>query len=258
MKYPINLVLIGLVLSCFNINLANADNEAVESLLSEGLPINAIEWVSITIKGNTWPEIKGPTLNLGDDFSFFPALHSLPSDFSMMKTEVTCTQMLAGEGLSSFRKVEIANLCEYGMDEPVTGVAFHEANDFCNALDASLPTESQWVYAASQVTNDWLTRYGMINYLHSEEPQNELLSYFAAYKEDAYETSEGPLGLLGLYASVWEITQSIWGKNNRAYVIKGGAFDLVNKPWLMHPYLKAAYNENDVVNQNVGFRCVKP
>lgn len=257
MRYPINFVLIGLVLSYFNINLANADSEADEGLLIEESPKKVIEWVSIVVKESVWPEIMGPTLKLGDDFRFIPRLHSLPADFSMMKTEVTCRQMLAGEGLSSFRKREIADLCEYGMDEPVTGIAFHEANDFCNALGASLPTESQWVFAASQVTNDWLTQYGVINDLHSGEPQNKSLSYFAAYKEDAYETSEGPLGLLGLYASVWEITRSIWGKNNRTYVIKGGAFDLVNKPWLMHPYLKAAYNENDVVNQNVGFRCVK-
>lgn len=251
MKYPINSLLIGLFLSCSSIAIANTKQNLDSSLQTEKSS-HTIEWVDI-VKGSVWPKVIEPTLSLGKDFVFDPSLYALPNSFSMMKSEVSCSQILKAGALSKVREMDLSDLCEYGMDEPVTGVSFNEASQFCETLDAVLPTESQWVYAASQVSNAWLSQYGVIG----KQDKGGLIRDFAAYKEDTEETIGGPLGLLGLYASVWEITQSAWDKDNQVYVIKGGAFDLANKPWLMHPYLRAAYNKDDVVNQNVGFRCIK-
>ncbi len=209
-----------------------------------------IDWVSVKVESDYWPSIPPSRISLGPEYTFAYSQTRLPSSFSMMKYEVSCQAMLASKVLSRLRHEQVSNLCEYGMDEAVTGIQFAEALSFCHAKGADLPTESQWVFVASLVSETWLYEYGVIG----EAPPKE---EWASFKDAIDDTVLGPLGIQGLYGNVWEITRSLWAGQKGRYIIKGGSFDLANKPWLMHPLLRATFIENDIHNQNIGFRCVK-
>lgn len=210
------------------------------------------EWLEVNIIGDRWPRIKEPSLMLSHEFVFSPNEHILPNSFYMMVQEVSCKQFLLEKTLSRFRQSDVNALCEYGMNEPVTGISFFEALTFCQEKGGDLPSERQWVYVASLIKKAWLKDYGVVS-----ERAIKAKKAFSGFKEDITDTITGPYTFQGLYGSVWEMTKTEWKNEKGKFVIKGGSFDLTNKPWLMHPYYRAAFNQNDIYNQNIGFRCVK-
>lgn len=207
-------------------------------------------WVSVDIEKKDWPSVKNTKQAFGDIYTFNVNTEKVPDSFRIQAHEVSCKAFLALGVLSPLRQSQVASLCEYAMEEPVTGISFEEANGFCESKGARLPTEAQWVYGASLVSHTWLVAYGIVKGAQAYEPM-------ASYKEDSALALLGPLGIKGLYGNVWEMTRSLWGGQQGRYIIKGGAFDMTDKPGLMHPYLRAAFLGTDIHNQNIGFRCVK-
>jgi formylglycine-generating enzyme required for sulfatase activity len=211
-------------------------------------------WQQVRVLENDWPVIPKPMLALSHEFVFDTKLVQLPETFSVMRYEVSCQELLNSQTLSVIRQQNVSGLCEFALDEAVTGVTYDEASGFCQSLGARLPSEAQWVFMASLVKKSGLIALNIIVDLDRKEQGDIEL---AEYKEDARDAQRGPLGIRGLYGNVWEITRTKWHSQKNQYIIKGGAFDLVNKSWLMHPYYRAAFNGDDILNQNIGFRCVK-
>ena len=218
--------------------------------LNNQLEQDSIEWV--TIRVIDWEMIPKPSLALGNAFIFDVNTAQLPDDFDMMKLEVSCRQIINAKVLGAERLQDVSSLCEFGMDEAVTGIHHEEATAFCHQIKGELPSESQWVYVASKIGSAWLTEHGMFDRI-----LHEATLTMESFKEDVTDAQEGPYGIQGLYGNVWEMTRSKWANQTAQFVIKGGAFDLSNKPWLMHPYLRAAFIATDIHNQNIGFRCVR-
>jgi len=214
-----------------------------------------VDWVVIDTKNKTWPVLLPPSLALGDEFEFAPATAAVPASFSIMRTEVSCAQVLASSILDPIRLQQLTDTCEFAEQEPVTGVSFKEATRFCRELGGELPTEAEWVFAASLAGNAWLTDYQIIN--TNTEVDVESVYTFTGYKQPSYDTERSPQQLHGILASVWEITQTPWPEQYDVAVMKGGAFDLSVKPELLHPYYRAAFNHHDIFNKNIGFRCVR-
>jgi formylglycine-generating enzyme required for sulfatase activity len=211
------------------------------------------DWVVITAQNEAWPMLTLPSLKLGDEFQFDPEKNQLPVSFEIMRTEVSCAQLLAGKQLLPIRQQQLGDVCEYAEHEPVTGVSFNEASAYCAMLGGQLPSEAQWVLAASLGSERWLQHYGVITTAGAaSEPIR-----FTAYKQDVADAEISPGQLNGILANVWEITRSNWPGQRNVYVMKGGAFDLTTKPQLLHPYFRAAFNGNDIYNKNIGFRCVR-
>lgn len=215
---------------------------------------NNLYWQQVPIHADNWPVIPKPMLALSDVFIFDPRLADLPQNFSVMKFEVSCHDLLNSKVLSEVRYQDVSGLCEFSMDEAVTGVTYDEASGFCQGLGAELPSEEQWVYMASLAKKSELIALNIITDVSGKVQAGVEL---ARFKEDVRDAQLGPLGIRGLYGNVWEITRSKWRSQKNQYIIKGGAFDLAGKPWLMHPYYRAAFSGSDILNQNVGFRCVK-
>jgi len=211
------------------------------------------DWVVISAQNDTWPRLTPPGLKLGDEFQFNPEKKLLPESFEIMRTEVSCAQLLAGSQLLPLRLQQLSDACENAEHEPVTGVSFNEASAYCGMLGGQLPSEEQWVLAASLGSERWLQHYGVITTIDAVPEQIQ----FTAYKQDVAEAELSPGRLNGILANVWEITRSNWPGQRNVYVMKGGAFDLATKPQLLHPYFRAAFNGNDIYNKNIGFRCVR-
>ncbi len=243
----------SLMLLCGLLLLQMAQADVINDVLkNDGSRLN-MEWVVIAAQEASWPMLPPPDLSLGGAFQFDPGKYKLPASFEIMRTEVSCVQFLDSKQLSATRKQQITDLCEFAMHEPVTGVSFEEARDYCTMIGGKLPSEGQWVLAAILGSESWLQSYGVINKARSSrEPKR-----FAAYKQDVEDADLSPGQLNGILANVWEITLSTWQGQRNVFVMKGGSFDLADKPHLLHPYYRAAFNGNDIYNKNIGFRCVR-
>lgn len=250
---------ITIVLLTFVPLIQAAESDAANDNLNESHRGLNIDWVVITAKEQTWPSLPLPSLRLGDEFQFDPEKHRLPSSFEIMPTEVSCAQLLQSKRLLTNKSLlparlqQLRDVCEYAMNEPVTGVSFLEASAYCAMVGGQLPSEAQWVLAASLDSKAWLQRYGVMGTGSSGLAPKQ----FTAFKQDVDDAEANPGQLYGIVASVWEITRTPWLGQQNVFVMKGGAFDLAAKPWLLHPYLRAAFNGNDIYNQNIGFRCVR-
>lgn len=214
--------------------------------------VTDIKWVKIEGGLEEWKNLPQPSLALSDPFIFNPKNTEIPDSFDMMQHEASCQQVLQSGVLAPLRAQEVSGLCEYGMDEAITGIQYDEALSFCHFLGGEIPSEAQWVYVASKVPLNWLEAHGVVGKINVEVTKE-----LSSFKEDVVDTQMGPHGIQGLYGNVWEITRTPWENQNHQYIMKGGAFDVSHKPWLLHPFLRAAFVENDKHNQNIGFRCVR-
>lgn len=172
------------------------------------------------------------------------------SVFYIQKTEVSCDDFLSRVGHDgSVRLDQISLRCEAYPDEPVIGLSLKEAELYCELIGAKLPTELQWMAAVLYKESDDYYNEKQRNYFNEE--------LLVDYVVDVEDGIERPSGLKGMIGNVWEMTSTPWGNSQVSYVMKGGAFNLVSKPDLLNPWFRAAYHSQNILNINVGFRCVK-
>lgn len=170
--------------------------------------------------------------------------------FFIHETEVSCQAFLAVKQASSEARLKsIERRCGDYPDEPVFGVTYKEASDYCHSMGATLPTEQQWMSAVLYQQQSRFYRAFIKQYFIGDERLDYLLDV-----DDAPALSSGLKGMIG---NVWEMTRTPWQGIPNSYVMKGGAFNLSSQPILLNPWYRAAYRANDITNTNVGFRCVK-
>ena len=166
-------------------------------------------------------------------------------------------------------------------DHPVTQVSWYDANVFCHAYDARLPTEFEWERAAlmGQTPDGHVFRAGDPIEISGRYRLNAWQGTFPLLNTaaDGYRTTspvgafgEAPSGLTDMAGNVWEWTSSWYlpygadqhdaADSDRAgtgeRVSRGGSF--LCSPGFCEGYRASARNHTtaDTSLENIGFRCV--
>ncbi len=176
------------------------------------------------------------------------------SDFYLYKNEISAEDFLEfliiygsynikngdfkGESMVDFALFNIVNLqnkvvrlySEVFNDRPVTGVTWFGANEFCEFWNGSLPSETQWEYAASNGGKD--IKYSWGNEIpkgndtklygnicdESVIAYHPTWSFFEGYNDGYSETSNvgsfepNEIGLYDMTGNVWEWCLDYWSE----------------------------------------------
>ncbi|OGR02055.1 MAG: hypothetical protein A2284_12875 [Deltaproteobacteria bacterium RIFOXYA12_FULL_61_11] len=160
------------------------------------------------------------------------------------------------------------------LDHPINQVDWHEAWRYCVWLDATLPTEAQWEYAAKGTTGmpyPWgntppsSTNPDRANC--AREVCDDQFPYTAPV--DAFPGGTTPTGLHGLAGNVWEWTADRYGRysaddqtdptgptTGTHRVVRGGSFTFDNPVYLRTT--NRFVQLPDERGPEVGFRCAAP
>jgi len=166
-------------------------------------------------------------------------------------------------------------------DHPVTQVSWYDANMFCHAYDARLPTEFEWERAAllGQTPAGHVFRAGDPIQISGRYRLNAWQGTFPLMNTaaDGYRTTSPvgafgttPSGLTDMAGNVWEWTSSWYlpygaaqpeptdlaGPDQGERVSRGGSF--LCSPGFCEGYRASARNHTtpDTSLENIGFRCV--
>ena len=158
--------------------------------------------------------------------------------------------------------------------EPITNIDFDEASRVCHYFKGRLPSEFEWVVAASikvakslcyeELPKGTFSRYATENFPlnkrvfecmleDDDELEMELIGSELSDVEESVENINATYGMLG---NVWE-----WVDTDRVYfkenykVIKGGSFANFTMPKLFDSRV-SNYVKRETKMQNIGFRCV--
>lgn len=105
-------------------------------------------------------------------------------------------------------------------DYPVINIMWSQAQDFSRWFGGSLPTETQWRYAAAG-PSAWQYPWG------SDVPNADLLNYDGTYgdvtRTGAFPAGASWVGALDMAGNVWEWTSTISNQSNR--VVRGGSWN---------------------------------
>ena len=231
MKYYISLVIIAIVFYGLKMTLNK----------NLGSDFDWIEIMSKNINIEIWTNNK---LLLEPIYSTKIDRSNEQQAFYILKTEVSCKSFLTADlDIPKNRMEQINFSCEFDQSEPITGVQLKEAESYCKSIGGKLPTEIQWTNAAI--------------YLESTLSLSNSIKNLESYVVNVNDASIGVSGLKGMIGNVWEMTRTPWENDSLNYIIKGGAFNLVQTPNLLNPILKASHKSSDILNRNVGFRCIK-
>ncbi len=216
-----------------------------------------------------WIEVEGGEFTMGcaeadadcaDDE--IPARAVSVSAFRMLATEVTLLQYLSVAGVNP-NTFDECSRC------PVEGVDWYDADAFCRAIGARLPTEAQWEYAA---------RAGSaMTWACGEDPAclddvawhagnaNGATHPVAAKSANAWGFFDLP-GNVDEWTADWyapladidETSDPTGAAAGEWRVIKGGSW-LIGQPWHLRPSYRgfAVDHSPDYAASHVGFRCVK-
>lgn len=170
--------------------------------------------------------------------------------FKVQETEVSCHDFLSvNTDLNRKRRRRVSLRCEAYPYEPVTGISIQEARDYCKLKGGKLPTEQQWLAAALYKQSG-----SFVSTTQQVAIEDEDQVDFVVDVDDALQQASGVIGMIG---NVWEMTDTAWNGSQASFVIKGGAFDMVETPYLLNPLFRAAYKPEDTLNKNIGFRCIQ-
>jgi len=123
----------------------------------------------------------------------------------------------------------------------VNTLSYKEAEFICKKRGGDLPTEEQWIVAASFDTkfHKYPVKFNIDDYV-----------------EDIVFVDELPKGVNGLYGmlgNVWEMTKS----SGKLVLVKGGSFFDYDKEELLDVRIRNYVLKKDVkLNSTIGFRCV--
>lgn len=158
----------------------------------------------------------------------------IDSDFPLSRIHWSGEEWVADEGYEN---------------HPVVAVSWEGANDFCNAIEARLPTSIEWFKAAS-----WHPDTGEIaNYPWGFQSPDENYANFNSYYGDtlpvgSLSNGRSVIGAYEMLGNVWEYIADSQGVNR---IWKGGS-------WLSSDVaLGVTQQGSQSTKGDVGFRCVR-
>ena len=230
-----------------------------------------------------WPQTQWTMIPDGS-FDFFVSdsvthVTMYPFLFSTKETTVADFKMCVNAGVCSSQNYNAYNpnnsdekYCNFNrgdawLDHPMNCVNWYGANEYCTWIEARLPTEVEWQYAA---THDGFHALETMYPWGNEEPEHCVHASYS-FEDDklcngtqvidwndmvgtapvgTYSAGNSPLGLMDMSGNVWEWTTTLWSDD---YVVKGGSwfYDARSLPI----YSRIDGPPGDKVSF-VGFRCL--
>lgn len=218
---------------------------------------------------------------LGDDasldFSVHPARKIFLSAYTIDKYEVTFAQFYQFVDLTGHRKPRLAGYLAVGSEglpllmnpfNPVVGVSWEDAKDYCHWKKKRLPTEAEWEKAAKgEVQRKW--PWG-----DEELPQNANFSgerdgYFYTAPVGSFKLDKSPLGVYDMAGNAMEWVNDWYQENGyqnietidpkgpdrgQLKVIRGGSWNDTIRLGEVVNRFKMTPEYRDVT---IGFRCAK-
>ena len=186
---------------------------------------------------------------------------TLTRAFEMMTTEVTTAMYRAGGGTP-----EEQPPWSTSPQHPVVAVTWNEADAFCDAMAARLPTEAEWEYAARGGREGTLFTWGDEAPLDKPGAANGATSESDAARPVGSFAANG-FGLYDMAGNVWEWTAD-WASvydaepqtnpggmlSGRVKIVRGGSYG--DDPSNLRLSNRTP-NQPMSRNVNVGFRCVR-
>lgn len=240
------------------------------------------------IDGMVMLYVSGNTFQMGIDPTHKDAsIDELPqhsvtlSSYWIDRTEVANWQysrcVASGPCVESF----FANDESAGYNEslqPVVGISWYDAKNYCNWVGARLPTEGQWEYAArgpNEVLYPWGNAFDgkLLNFCDRNCNQEDRdLRYDDGYALTApvgsYPSGASWIGALDMSGNVWEWVHDRFGQYQRSNqvdpegpsdgkyrVIRGGAWDSTST------FTRATFrlrHTSTTQSGEIGFRCARP
>ncbi len=233
------------------------------------IPLFAFEKVFINLDKN----ISIPKLNDKNIKDFSVSYTLTPAKFYISKYEITKKEY--NEYLKAIHKKPI-KIDEDEENEPVTNVSFFEAQEFCKFYKGRVPTEKEWIIAASiklakSKCFEFIKKYTFTPYptqkypLTANDPQikcmlkedDEIEPSFIGSEflevQYSYENINGIYGMLG-NAFEW-VDEKVNYFNHTFYKIKGGSYNDKNMPIFFDSRVYSLLKPS-TKRVNVGFRCV--
>ena len=157
---------------------------------------------------------------------------------------------------------DIANL-------PAVNLSYKTAKKYCKFIGARLPTEEEWIVAASvsqkdnkifdtkknhfyfYPTKNYPLTKKVMNYYHLESDEIDSMDLV-----EVNQTIPSFNGIYGLIGNVYEMTSSTY-ENKDFIIIKGGSFLEYNKLDFLKTTFEDSIKKDSISYSQVGFRCVK-
>jgi len=176
--------------------------------------------------------------------------------FFIDKYEVTNEQYEKFRRATGHRLPGYWNQRQYNLpDQPVVGVGWADAAEYCRWAGKRLPTEAEWEKAARGTDERWWPwghefRTGLANSAEYGLGTSSPVGSFPA--------GASPYGVHDMAGNVWEICDGEWGfRGDRCKVMRGGAF-LSRAVFVRTTVRWCAKAENERNGAEwLGFRCVK-
>lgn len=235
--------------------------ETTQTLIKNESDSNNSEMILIPagefIFGVDQKEIKAiiKNLKIGWDQNIYPREHpkqtkTLPS-YYIDRYEVTNEQYSKFVKVTKHRESRFAKYPQLNAPkQPVVGVGWEDAKDYCTWTHKRLPSEEEWEKAA-RGTDGRTWPWGNIA---DAKIYNGKGSQFSAPVEvGKFPKSDSPYGVSDMAGNVWEMTSGTWEDGTK--VMRGGSF--LNHLGDVRTTVRwAASDENSGANW-LGFRCAK-
>lgn len=127
------------------------------------------------------------------------------------------------------------------MSIAVFNISYQQALDFCKSKGGDLPTEDEWIIAASFDTkfHKYPTKF------RPEQVLDDII--------DVKATLKGINGIYGMLGNVWEMVKS----SGDFVLVKGGSFYDYDKKPLLDVRVRNFVLKKDIASRlTIGFRCV--
>ena len=160
-------------------------------------------------------------------------------------------------------KKDISNL-------PATNISYKIAQDYCEFINARLPTEAEWIVASSVAQKDnkiFKTKKNHFYFYPTKEYpiSDKVVKHYNLYDNyiesmdliEVNKTVPSFNGIYGLIGNVYEMTSSHYHKNKNLIIIKGGSFLESDKKDFLNTSFIDVINKNNFGYSQVGFRCIK-
>ncbi|HEY8945318.1 MAG TPA: SUMF1/EgtB/PvdO family nonheme iron enzyme, partial [Polyangiaceae bacterium] len=188
-----------------------------------------------------------------------PAFRTVLPPYCLDATEVTVaayrTCVAAGRCVAARTPWRLCNGSRTNRDDhPINCVTFGEAEAYCHARDARLPSETEWEFAARGGALGLRYPWG-----EGSPDGRACWKHVGTCKVASFPA--GAFGVFDLTGNVWEWTDSWYGpypwppETGFAKVYRGGSFSRRFEKW-MHTRLRNRGAPSDL-GSHLGFRCAR-